>query len=99
MRFLGKRLDANFTGKAVSDLRRRHEGIRLKHWVNLNSIKLYNCLNVLRGETTINHAEDLRVFRTPETRPDAPKAWHPLRRGHTVLLPSQPCLVSQSFRL
>jgi hypothetical protein len=81
MRFLGKRLDANFTGKVVSDLRRRHEGIRLKHRVNLNSIKLYNCLNVLRGETTINHAEDLRVFRTPETRPHAPKAWHPLRRG------------------
>jgi len=81
MRFLGKRLDANFTGKVVSDLRRRNEGLRLKHWVNLNSIKLYNCLNVLRSETTINHAEDLRVFRTPETRPAAPKAWHPLRRG------------------
>lgn len=81
MRFLGKRLDANFTGQVVSDLRRRNEGIRLKHWVNLNSIKLYNSLNVLRSETTINHAEDLRVFRTPETRPDAPKAWHPLRRG------------------
>jgi len=81
MRFLGKRLDANFTGQVVSDLRQRHEGIRLKHWVNLNSIKLYNSLNVLRGETTINHAEDLRVFRSPETRPAAPKAWHPLRRG------------------
>jgi hypothetical protein len=81
MRFLGKRLDANFTGKVVTDLRRRNEGIRLKHWVNLNSIKLYNSLNVLRGETTINHAEDLRVFRTPETRPDARKTWHPLRRG------------------
>jgi hypothetical protein len=81
MRFLGKRLDANFTGKVVSDLRRRNEGVRLKHWVSLNSIKLYNSLNVLRGETTINHAEDLRVFRSPETRPDAPKAWHPLRRG------------------
>lgn len=81
MRFLGKRLDANFTGKGVTDLRRRNEGIRLKHWVNQNSIKLYNSLNVLRGETTINHAEDLRVFRTPETRPDAPMGWFPLRRG------------------
>lgn len=52
----------------VTDLRRRHEGLRLKHWVNLNSIKLYNSLNVLRGETTINHAEDLRVFRTPDPK-------------------------------
>lgn len=81
MRFLGKRLDANFTGKVVTDLRRRNEGIRLKHWVNQNSIKLYNSLNVLRGETTINRAEDLRVFRTPETRPEARMGWLPLRRG------------------
>ena len=55
--------------------------MRLKHWVNLNSIKLYNCLNVLRPETTIHHAKDLKVFRTPENRPHAPMAWYPLRRG------------------
>lgn len=81
MRFLAKRCDAGFKGKVTSDLRRRTEGVRLKHWVNLNSIKLYNCLNVLRAETTVNHAEDLRVYRSPESQPDAPKRWHPLRRG------------------
>jgi hypothetical protein len=81
MRFLGKRLDGGFKGKVVTDLRARSEGTRLKHWVNLNSIKLYPALNVLRSETTINHAEDLRVYRTPESRPEAPQAWHPLRRG------------------
>lgn len=81
MRFLGKRCDGHFEGEVVSDLRRRSEGMRVKHWVNENSIKLYNCLNVLRPETTIHDAEDLRVYRTPETRPDAPKAWYPLRRG------------------
>ena len=32
-------------------------------------------------ETTIHNAEDLKVFRTPETRPHAPMAWYPLRRG------------------
>src|SRR5262249_56212012 len=53
----------------------------LKHWVNVKSIKLYNCLNVLRPETTIHNSEDLKVFRTPETRPHAPMAWYPLRRG------------------
>src|SRR5262249_15056120 len=51
------------------------------HWVNRNSIKLYNCLNVLRPETTIHDTEDLKVFRTPETRPNASMAWFPLRRG------------------
>jgi len=81
MRFLGKQLNGTFGGEVVTDLRRRPEGVRLKHWVNDNSIKLYNCLNVLRPETTIHDAEDLRVYRTPETRPDARKAWYPLRRG------------------
>lgn len=81
MRFLGKQLNGCFGGEVVSDLRRGPEGVRLKHWVNRNSIKLYNCLNVLRPETTIHDAEDLKVYRTPETRPDAPKAWYPLRRG------------------
>jgi len=81
MRFLGKQLNRQFGGEVVSDWRRGREGVRLKHWVNLNSIKLYNCLNVLRPETTIHDAEDLKVFRTPETRPNAPMAWYPLRRG------------------
>ena len=81
MRYLGKQLNGCFDGQVVSDLRRRSEGLRLKHWVNLNSIKLYNRLNVLRPETTIHNAEDLKVYRTPETRPDAPMAWYPLRRG------------------
>jgi hypothetical protein len=81
MRFLGKQLARKFEGEVVTDLRRRAEGVRLKHWVNENSIKLYNCLNVLRPETTIHDGEDLRVYRTPETRPEGRLAWYPLRRG------------------
>jgi len=81
MRFLGKRLEGRFGGEVVSDLRRGAEGVRLKHWVNENSIKLYNCFNVLRPETTIHNARDLMVYRTPETRPEAPMAWYPLRRA------------------
>jgi len=80
MRFLGKKLNRQFDGQVVTDWR-RSEGVRLKHWVNRNSIKLYNCLNVLRPETTIHDAEDLKVYRPPENRPAAPKAWYPLRRG------------------
>jgi hypothetical protein len=81
MRFLGKQLNGQFGGEVVTDLRPGPEGVRLKHWVNQNSIKLYNCLNVLRPETTIHQAEDLKVYRTPETRPEARMAWYPLRRG------------------
>jgi predicted NAD/FAD-binding protein len=81
MRFLGKHLTSRFGGQVVTDLRRGSEGVRLKHWINHNSIKLYNCLNVLRPETTIQDADDLRVYRTPESRPEAPMGWYPLRRA------------------
>lgn len=81
MRFLSKQLNGQFGGEVVSDLRRRSEGARIKHWVNANSLKLYNCLNVLRSETTIHDPEDLKVYRRPEDRPEAPMAWFPLRRG------------------
>jgi hypothetical protein len=72
MRFLGKQLNGQFGGEVVTDWRRGSEGVRLKHWVNRNSIKLYNCLNVLRPETTIHDAEDLKVFRDPGNPPPRP---------------------------
>lgn len=81
MRFLGKQFNSQFQGEVVTDMRRRSEGVRIKHWVNGNSIKLYNCLNVLRPETTIHDAEDLRIYRAPETQPNGRKSWYPLRRG------------------
>ena len=81
MRFFGRKLHGKFGGDVVSDLRRRSEGMRIKHWVNQNSIKLYNCLNVLRPETTLHNPKDLRVYRAAETRPDGPMAWRVLRQS------------------
>ena len=52
--------------------------LRLQTWF---PFLIHICLNGLRPETTIHAAEDLMVYRTPETRPDAPMAWYPLRRG------------------
>ncbi len=43
MRFLGRSsTQGRPPDEVVSDLRSRYEGIRLKHWVNCNSIKIYN---------------------------------------------------------
>ena len=48
MRFLGKRitlsgqLHQDFSGEVVSDFKRRAEGVRVKHSVNGNSVKLYD---------------------------------------------------------
>ena len=87
MRFLGKRvpavgIDGAFRGEVVSDLAARPEGGRVKHRVNGNRVKMYNKQgSVLRVETVINQARDLRVFRPKEGEPDGPKEWRYLRKG------------------
>jgi hypothetical protein len=87
LRFLGKRVtrdgvDPSFTGEVVSDLRQRPEGLRIKHRVNANSIKMYDKQgSVLRIETTLNASEDIRVFRPREGDRSRSASWRPLRRG------------------
>ena len=88
MRFLGRRLPAagriptRFSGEVVSDLRERPEGLRIKHRLNANSIKMYDKQgSVLRIETTLNCPDDIKVYRPREGDPSGPKAWRTLRRG------------------
>jgi hypothetical protein len=82
MRFLGKKLHGNFVGELVSDLRQRPEGIRVKHRLKANSVKMYDKHgSLLRVETTINDPKDFRVFRPLEGDPARKKAWRPLTRG------------------
>src|SRR5215469_6706401 len=41
LRFLGRRVNSRFNGEISSNLK-RHEGLRVKHWVEENSIKMYD---------------------------------------------------------
>jgi hypothetical protein len=82
MRFLGKRLTGNFQGEVVSDVRERPEGMRVKHRVDQNSVKIYDKAgSILRTETTINDPSKLSVYRSPEGKPNEPLRWLPLRKG------------------
>lgn len=87
MRFLGKRVPAvgvgeRFQGEVVSDLVARPEGVRVKHRVNGNAVKMYNKQgSVLRVETIVNQARDLRVYRPKEGDPGGEKTWRYLRKG------------------
>lgn len=66
----------------MSDCRRRHEGVRVKHWKNKNSIKMYNkSNNILRVETTINNTRDFKVFRSPDEDSSKPPSWQKMRKG------------------
>ena len=88
MRFLGKKVPAHgrshghFKGEVVSDLKHRPEGIRIKHRMNQNSIKLYDKQgSVLRFETTLNDPYEFKVFRSKEGDPKGKRTWRSLRRG------------------
>jgi hypothetical protein len=66
----------------VTDCRRRHEGLRVKHWINNNSIKVYNKTpTLLRIETTINSTRDFKVFRSPNDDPQQQPSWQLCRKG------------------
>jgi hypothetical protein len=88
MRFLGSRgfrngyLHPNFQKEVISDIAHRQEGVRIKHRLGDNSIKMYNKQgSVLRVETTINNARDLKVFRTTEGNPKGKRQYRRLRKG------------------
>jgi hypothetical protein len=82
MRFLGRSGKGPRPNEVVSDLRTRYEGVRLKHWINRNSIKMYNKAgNVLRVETTINQTRDFKVYRHPDDDQSRPASWQKMRKG------------------
>jgi len=56
-------------------------GARIKHWVDRNSIKMYNEQNVLRFEMTMNEPRRFRVHRHVEGKPKSVKKLLPMRKG------------------
>jgi hypothetical protein len=82
LRFLGRVNPNGFRGEVTSTLKRRPEGVRLKHVVNGNSLKLYDKQgSVLRVETTIVNPGDFQVYRPRESDPQHRNQWQIMRRG------------------
>lgn len=82
MRFLAKKSHGNFTGEIVSGFKDRPEGVRVKHSVRGNSVKMYDkAASVLRVETTISKTGDFKVLRPPHDEPEGKLDWRPLRKG------------------
>jgi len=82
MRFLGRRTNIRFSGECRSSFVRRIEGVRVKHWVEENSIKMYDKAgSILRVETTINNPKRFRVRRQIETREGIAIKYLPMRKG------------------
>jgi hypothetical protein len=82
MRFLAQKAPGKFTGEIVTSFKDRAEGVRVKHWLRGNSIKMYDKAgSVLRVETTIGDPTDFKVFRPRQDDPSGKLEWLPLRKG------------------
>jgi hypothetical protein len=87
MRFLGRKTPAsgphgNFQGEVVSDLKQRPEGLRVKHRLGRNWVKMYDKQgSVLRVETVINDPSDMKAYRPKEGDENGDKQWRKLRKG------------------
>jgi len=92
LRFMGKRVRPDGTTVGVhelpisSDLKVRPNGVRIKHRLGPNSIKLYDKAYdelgaVLRPEITISDTRLFRVFRRANDDEQAPLKWHKMRSG------------------
>jgi hypothetical protein len=86
MGFLGRKLVGQFRGEVTTSVcdfaHLRLPGMRIKHRVSQNWIKMYDKAGVvLRVETVIHNPEDFRVRRTVRRRGVPKTLWVPMRKG------------------
>jgi hypothetical protein len=82
LRFLGQRTNSRFNGEVSSSLLTRSEGVRVKHWLQENSIKMYDKQgSVLRVETTINNARRFKVRKMTVRKGIRGMRWIPMRHA------------------
>ena len=82
LRFLGRRVNRLFPGEVTTVHHDRIEGVCVKHWVEENSIKMYDKQgSVLRIETTINNPRRFKVYRWGTRHGKRCQAWLPMRKA------------------
>lgn len=80
LKFLGRKLTGNFQGEVHTHVGRRLEGVRVKHRMKANRLKMYDKAgSVLRIETVINDPTEFRVRRRKANSQEL--EWQPLRKG------------------
>jgi hypothetical protein len=78
LRFFGRQTARS--AEVTTRVQRRIEGVRVKHWLDGNSLKMYDKLGqVLRVEITLNQPRRFKVYRA--TARARSRHWVPLRKG------------------
>lgn len=81
MTFLGRKIHPLFLGEIVSDVKKRQYGVRIKHRMKKNSIKMYDKNSVLRIETTINDPKEFKIYKDVIRKGVETKAWVPMGKS------------------
>jgi hypothetical protein len=92
LRFFGKRATregaqpGRYEVDINTDLKIRSSGVRLKHRLGQNSLKMYDKARdelaaLLRLEVTLNRCEIFRVYRAKNNDPEGEKSWLTMRRS------------------
>jgi hypothetical protein len=83
LRFLGRRTVASrHAGEVSSNMVRRTEGVRVKHRVEENWLKMYDKQgSVLRIETVLNNVRRFKVWRMTTHQGVRRMRWIPMRKG------------------
>ena len=88
LRFLGRKVPlsgkvhGSLEAQISSRLQERPEGVRIRHSLNGNSLKMYDKEgSVLRVETTIVRPREFRIYRAKEGDSKGQKSWRILRKG------------------
>jgi len=80
MAFMGRKMHPAFSGEIVSDIKKRPWGIRIKHRMKENNIKMYDKNSVLRVETTINNPREFKVYKKSD-KDDKSGKWIPMGKS------------------
>jgi hypothetical protein len=87
LRYMGRPVRANgqphwaADPELISRVGLWYDGARIRHWVNKNSLKMYNEQNVLRFEFTMNDPKRFWIHRTVEGSNSDKKRFLPMRKG------------------
>ena len=97
MTFLGRKMHHAFSGEIVSDKNRRPQGLRIKHRMKDNSLKMYDKYSVLRIETTINNPHEFKILKEVTRQGEKTMKWVPM--GKSVVNLYRYSQVSQSSNI
>ena len=79
--FFGRNLNHRSAKEVTGSTKRFEQGFRVKHYLDKNSIKMYDKNTVLRIETTINHSRAFKIYKDAVRQGKPTKAWVPMGKA------------------